>query len=114
MVDFRTAKPTVSSVIAELRAEDPNCGWKADVLKGEIRVWWGYLQYCGNVGDHFTVKLSDRPEESLTEDFVVVRNEHNEYIHGAILGNESYADGDLNKCVEILLRTLASHAHSCY
>ncbi len=114
MQDFRKVKEIVTKVIAELRAEDPNWSWRADVLKGEIRVWWGYLQYCGNKEDHFTIKMSDTPEESLTEDFIVARNEHNEYMNGAILGNESYADGDLSRCVERLLRGIASTAHATY
>ena len=114
MQDFRTVKDTVKSVVAELNAQDPNWSWRADVLKSEIRVWWGYLQYCDKEDSHFTIKMSDTPEESSTDDFVVAKDENGYYMCGAIIGTKSYEDGDLSKCVESLLRGIASKAHSCY
>lgn len=114
MQDFRTVKDTVKRVVAELKVEDPNWSWRADVLKSEIRVWWGYLQYCDKADSHFTIKMSDKPEESSTNDFVVGRNEHDEYMCGAILGTGVGCDGDLSKCVERVLKGIASKAHSCY
>jgi hypothetical protein len=114
VIDFREVKEVVKDTVAQLKAEDPNWNWRADVLKNEIRVWWGYLQYCDKADSHFTIKMSDRPEESSTDDFVVAMDEHNEYMCGAIIGTKSYEDGDLSKCVEGLLRGIASKAHSCY
>lgn len=115
MQDFRLAKETVKRVVAEIKEKDPNWSWRAEVLKSEIRVWWGYLQYCDNENSHFTIKMSDRVEEcGDTDNFVVARNEHDEYMEGAILGFESWADGNLDKCVEYLLRRIASIAHSRY
>lgn len=113
-VDFREVKDTVREVVSQLSVEDPNWSWKADVLKSEIRVWWGYLQYCDKKDNHFTIKMSDRPEESDTEDFMVARNEDDEYMYGSILGNDVCSDGNLAKCVEMLLRSIASIAHSRY
>ena len=112
--DFRTVKDTVNRVVAELREQDPNWSWRAVVNKSEIKVFWGYLQYCDTKDSHFTIKMSDRPEESNTEDFMVARNERDEYMTGAIVGDQSWGDGNIEKCVETLLRAIAGTAHSCY
>ena len=114
MQDMRLVKDTVNATVEELRAEDPNWSWKADVLKNEIRVWWGYLQYCDNEDSHFTIRMGTTEEGNLEDDFITARDEHNEYVAGAIIGSESWCDGDLAKCVARLLRALASRAHRCY
>lgn len=114
MVDFRTVKKTVDKVVAELRENDANWSWRAVVNKSEIKVFWGYLQYADTKDSHFTIKMSDRPEESNTDDFMVARNEHDEYMEGAIIGTEYGCDGDVSRCVTVLLRAIASIAHSRY
>lgn len=108
MQDFRTVKDTVKRVVAEIRAKDNNWSWRADVLKSEIRVWWGYLQYCDKEDSHFTIKMG------AEEDFVVAEDEAGSHITGAILGTERWMDGNLDKCVEQLLRAIAYKAHNCY
>lgn len=45
-VDFREAKEVAKEVAKELTEKDSNWKWRVQVLKSEIRVWWGYLQYC--------------------------------------------------------------------
>ena len=108
VVDFREAK--------ELTEKDSNWKWRVQVLKSEIRVWWGYLQYCDTEDSHFTIKMSDREDECGTDtDFMVARNEHDEYMTGRIVGvDECRQDGDLNTCVAGLLRGIATIAHSRY
>lgn len=108
VVDFREAK--------ELTEKDSNWKWRVQVLKSEIRVWWGYLQYCDTEDSHFTIKMSDREDECGTDtDFMVARNEHDEYMTGRIVGvDECWQDGDLNTCVAGLLRGIATIAHSRY
>lgn len=65
---------------------------------------------------HFTIKMSDREDERGTDtDFMVARNEHDEYMTGRIIGvDECWQDGDLNTCVAGLLRGIATIAHSRY
>ena len=65
---------------------------------------------------HFTIKMSDREDECGTDtDFMVARNEHDEYMTGRIVGvDECWQDGDLNTCVAGLLRGIATIAHSRY
>lgn len=115
-VDFREAKEVAKEVAKELTEKDSNWKWRVQVLKSEIRVWWGYLQYCDTEDSHFTIKMSDREDECGTDtDFMVARNEHDEYMTGRIIGvDECWQDGDLNTCVAGLLRGIATIAHSRY
>lgn len=116
VVDFREAKEVAKEVAKELTEKDSNWKWRVQVLKSEIRVWWGYLQYCDTEDSHFTIKMSDREDERGTDtDFMVARNEHDEYMTGRIIGvDEGWQDGDLNTCVAGLLRGIATIAHSRY
>ena len=113
VVDFREAKEVAKEVAKELTEKDSNWKWRVQVLKSEIRVWWGYLQYCDTEDSHFTIKMSDREDECGTDtDFMVARNE---YMTGRIVGvDECWQDGDLNTCVAGLLRGIATIAHSRY
>lgn len=116
VIDFREAKEVAKEVAKELTEKDSNWKWRVQVLKSEIRVWWGYLQYCDTEDSHFTIKMSDREDERGTDtDFMVARNEHDEYMTGRIIGvDECWQDGDLNTCVAGLLRGIATIAHSRY
>ena len=116
VVDFREAKEVAKEVAKELTEKDSNWKWRVQVLKSEIRVWWGYLQYCDTEDSHFTIKMSDREDECGADtDFMVARNEHDEYMTGRIIGvDECWQDGDLNTCVAGLLRGIATIAHSRY
>lgn len=116
VVDFREAKEVAKEVAKELTEKDSNWKWRVQVLKSEIRVWWGYLQYCDTEDSHFTIKMMDREDERGTDtDFMVARNEHDEYMTGRIIGvDECWQDGDLNTCVAGLLRGIATIAHSRY
>lgn len=116
VVDFREAKEVAKEVAKELTEKDSNWKWRVQVLKSEIRVWWGYLQYCDTEDSHFTIKMSDREDECGTDtDFMVARNEYDEYMTGRIVGvDECWQDGDLNTCVAGLLRGIATIAHSRY
>lgn len=116
VVDFREAKEVAKEVAKEITEKDSNWKWKVQVLKSEIRVWWGYLQYCDTEDSHFTIKMSDREDERGTDiDFMVARNEHDEYMTGRIIGvDECWQDGDFNTCVAGLLRGIATIAHSRY
>lgn len=116
VVDFREAKEVAKEVAKELTEKDSNWKWRVQVLKSEIRVWWGYLQYCDTEDSHFTIKMSDREDEcGIDTDFMVARNEHDEYMTGRIVGvDECWQDGDLNTCVAGLLRGIATIAHSRY
>lgn len=39
--DFRAVKDVAKGVIDSVNAKDTNWRWRVEVLKSEIRVWWG-------------------------------------------------------------------------
>lgn len=108
VTDFREAKEVAIKTAAQLRAEDNNWSWKVQVLKSEIKVWWGYLQYVDKEDSHFTIKMGDE------SDFMVALNERGEYMTGVFMGDKFYSDGSLCDCVVKLLRGIAGIAHSEY
>ena len=112
--DFRSVKDVAKGVIDSVNAKDTNWRWRVEVLKSEIRVWWGYLQYIDTKDSHFTIKMGTTEEGNTNNDFITARDEHNNFITGAIIGSESYCDGDLAKCVTKMIRALESVAHRCY
>ena len=116
VADFRTVKAVAMSTAAELRAKDDNWGWRAIVTKGEVKVYWGYLQYADTKDSHFTIKMSDKEEWGGVEekDFMVAIDEHGYFMFGAIVGEQSWADGNFEGCVKSLMRKIASRAHRCY
>lgn len=116
VVDFREVKEVAKEVAKELTEKDDNWKWRVQVLKNEIRVWWGYLQYCDTEKSHFTITMSDKESEcGESNDFMVARNEHDEYMTGRIVGvDECWQDGDITTCVASLLRGIAMIALSRY
>ena len=112
--DFRSVKDVAKGVIDSVNANDTNWRWRVEVLKSEIRVWWGYLQYMDTKYSHFTIKMGTTEEGNTNNDFITARDENNNFITGAIIGSDSYCDGDLAKCVTKMIRALESVAHRCY
>lgn len=112
--DFRTVKQAVMDTVKEMREKDPNWSWRADVLKSEIRIWWGYLQYVNTQNSHFTIKGGSLEQGNTDGDFIVLYDERDCYMNGKILGNESWNDGDLEKCVVSLMRGLQRTVNNTY
>ena len=52
--------------------------------------------------------------EDTKGEFVVLRNEHDEYLSGRILGCEEWADGTLEQAVVSLMRGLQAIVNSTY
>lgn len=71
-------------------------------------------KYITQLGDE-APKYFSEDERGTDTDFMVARNEHDEYMTGRIIGvDECWQDGDLNTCVAGLLRGIATIAHSRY
>lgn len=115
--DYRTVSAAVKTTIKELGAKDPNWKWKAVVTKAEVKIYWSYLEYKGNTPPFIitdgTVEKGECLEDTKGE-FVVLRNEHDEYLSGRILGCEEWADGTLEQAVVSLMRGLQAIVNSTY
>lgn len=115
--DYRTVAEVVKVTVKEMDQKDPNWKWRATVNKQGIKIYWSYLEYEGNTPPFIiadgTVEKDECSEDTLGE-FVVLRDEHNEYLTGKILGVESWADGTLEQAVVSLLNELQQIVNSRY
>lgn len=112
--DFREVKQAVQDTVKEMREKDPNWSWRADVLKSEIRVWWGYLQYMSTKDTHFTIKDGSLEQGNTEDDFIVLHDEQGYYMNGKLIGDKSYLDGTFEECVVALMRDLQSRVNRTY
>lgn len=115
--DFREVKQAVMDTVKDMDKKDPNWKWKAVVTKAEVKIYWSYLEYKGNTPPFIitdgTVEKGECSEDTKGE-FVVLRNEHDEYLSGKILGCEEWADGTLEQAVVSLMRGLQEIVNSTY
>lgn len=114
--DFRTVAEAVKRQVKELDAQDPNYKWKATVTKAEVRIYWSYLEFKGNIPPFIiTTGSADREECNEGDDtFIVLRDEHNVYMDGRIIGSEVWADGNFEFCVLSLMRELQRKVNNEY
>lgn len=105
--DFRTAKEAARDAVTELNGEDADWKWGVNIRKDEVRIYWGYLDYMDE-GKYFSVCNGDH------DDFIVAKNEHGDVLTGAIIGNEFWCDGNLNRCVYKLIKAIGYVAHTQY
>lgn len=47
--DFREVKAAVMNTVKEMDKKDPNWKWKAVVQKAQIKIFWSYLEYKGEI-----------------------------------------------------------------
>jgi hypothetical protein len=111
--DFREVKAVVMDTVKDMDKKDPNWKWKAVVQKAQVKIFWSYLEYKGNTPP-FIITDGTEQEGNTEDDFIVLRDERGYYMNGAILGEKSWQDGDLEKCVVALMRGLQSRANSTY
>ena len=112
--DFRTVKQAVQDTIKEMRAKDLNWKWRADVLKSEIRIWWGYLQYINTQNSHFTIKNGSLEQGNTEDDFIVLHDDKDLYMNGRLVGDKAWQDGSLEECVVSLMRYLQNRVSNTY
>lgn len=111
--DFREVKQVVMNTVKEMDKKDPNWKWKAVVQKAQIKIFWSYLEYKGEIPP-FIITDGSQQEGNTEDDFIVLRDEHGYYMNGAILGEKGWQDGDLEKCVVSLMRGLQSRVNNTY
>lgn len=111
MVDFRTLCNKAKEEIQKINERDSNWSWKISILKDEVQIWWGYLQYCDTQESHFTIRMGTKEEGNLCDDFMKAIDEHGETISGSLVGDEFYCDGTHEDCIVRLMRAIERKAH---
>lgn len=113
--DFRTVKAAVMNTVKEMDQKDPNWKWKAEVQKSRIKIFWGYLDYVGEK-QPFIITDGEQEREECWEDdeFIVLRNEHDEYMSGRLVGTDLISNGSLEQCVISLMKGLQGRVNRTY
>ena len=111
--DFRTVAEAVKRTVKDMDAKDPNWKWQAVTQKAQVKIYWSYLEYEGKIPP-FIITDGSQQEGNTEDDFIVLRDERGYYMNGAILGEKSWQDGDLEKCVVSLMRGLQSRVNNTY
>ncbi len=113
--DFREVKAVVIDTVKRMDEKDPNWKWKAVVQKAQIKIFWSYLEYKGEIPLFIITDGSQEKEECFEDDaFIVLRDERGYYMAGRILGDKSWEDGDLKKCVVSLMEYLQQRVNNTY
>lgn len=112
MTDMRQYKEAIKAAVAKERKNDDNWTWRINgITKDEIKIGWGYLDYCWAKDESFKVKAwEDDDEVSLTI------HDHYGEMHGLVMvGKKVWHDAkDMAKGIEIAINALANMAHSLY
>lgn len=113
--DFREVKQAVIDTVKSMDKKDPNWKWKATVTKEEVKIFWSYLEYNGNIPPFIITGGSVEKGECVDEDrFIVLRDERGYYMNGRLLGEKTWEDGSLEKCVVSLMRSLQERVNRTY
>lgn len=111
MADMREFKEVIKNAVADERHLDRNWTWRINgITKNEIRIGWGYLDYCG-IEDCFKVKAQEVDDEVM-----ITIHDHWGDSHGAVLVGQKFWDDaeDVSKGLKIAINALANMAHSLY
>ena len=113
--DFREVKAAVMETVKAMDKEDPNWKWKAVVQKAQIKIFWSYLENKRKIPPFIITDGTPERNECFEEDaFIVLRDERGYCMTGRILGDNSWEDGDLEKCVVFLMEYLQRRVNRTY
>lgn len=112
-LDFRKVKAAVMDTVKDMDKKDPNWKWKAVVQKAQIKIFWSYLEYKGETPP-FIITDGSQQEGNTEDDFIVLRDEQGYCMSGRILGEKSWEDGNLEKCVVSLMKYLQNRVNRTY
>ena len=60
MYDLREHKELISQLVSEANQNDENWRWSVkSVGKTKARIFWSYLEYCGQPEPYFVIELED-------------------------------------------------------
>lgn len=113
--DFREVKAAAMDTVKRMDAKDPNWKWKAVVQKAQIKIFWSYLEYKGEIPPFIITDGTQERNECFEEDaFIVLRNERGYTMTSRFVGEKFWEDGDLEKCVVSLMESLQRTVNNTY
>ena len=74
MFDLREHKGLIHSLVAEANENDTNWKWSVkSVGKTKARIFWSYLEYCGQPEPYFVIELEDTGDGYWTRGTATLR-----------------------------------------
>lgn len=113
MYDLREHKELISQLVSEANQNDENWRWSVkSVGKEKARIFWEYLEYCGQKEPYFSIVLENTGEGC----WIHGKNEHYESLFMDIVEDEDmpFLNCPLNEAIENTVRSIVRTAHECY
>lgn len=115
LIDFRKYKELIRKTVAQISKEDENWNWKVDAInKGEVRIQWGYLDYCGEYRNCFFLTFSSDPTDTMCDCCIEYRKPSRGLLDGIGIGGELFPDITPEMAIERAIKNIARYAHNVY
>lgn len=113
MFDLREHKDLIRQLVSEASQKDPNWKWSVNSIgKEKARIFWEYLEYCGESEPFFIIEL----EISNEGCWIRGRNERYDSLCVDIVEDKElpFLNCPLNEAIESTIRSLVRTAHERY
>ena len=112
-MDLRLCNDLIHSLVAETNKSDTNWKWSVkSVGKTKARIFWSYLEYCGQPEPYFVVELEDTGNGC----WIHTKDENGDTIESEIVVDNDlpFLNCPLDNAVEKMIRYIVKTAHNCY
>ena len=107
MYDLREHKELISQLVSEANQNDENWRWSVkSVGKEKARIFWEYLEYCGQKEPYFSIVLENTGDGC----WITAKNEHGETMNSEIVEDKElpYLNTPLMPATESIVRRYAA------
>ena len=113
MYDLREHKELISQLVSEANQNDENWRWSVkSVGKEKARIFWEYLEYCGQKEPYFSIVLENTGDGC----WITAKNEHGETMNSEIVEDKElpYLNTPLAEAITLMVHAIRNTAHACY
>lgn len=113
MYDLREHKELISLLVSEANQNDENWRWSVkSVGKEKARIFWEYLEYCGQKEPYFSIVLENTGDGC----WITAKNEHGETMNYEIVEDKKlpYLNTPLAEAITLMVHAIRNTAHACY
>jgi hypothetical protein len=113
MFDLREHKGLIRRLVSEANQNDENWRWSVkSVGKEKVRIFWEYLEYCGQKEPYFSLVLEDTGDGC----WITAKNEHGETMNSEIVEDKElpYLNTPIEEAIKMMAYSIINTAHHCY
>ena len=113
MYDLREHKELISQLVSEANQNDENWRWSVkSVGKEKARIFWEYLEYCGQKEPYFSIVLENTGDGYL----IYAKDEHGDTLNFEIVECVGLPrlNTPIDEAIEKMVRCIVNTAHACY